>query len=78
MQNSKAGWKRKDIDSLLQGFGFIIDSGSKHDKAWHPDYPQLLTFLPRHRQIAIYVVNNALKLVDRLDDLKKESNHEQK
>lgn len=70
-RRSKAGWNRKKLDSLYTSFGFIIKSGrGPHDKVYHPDYPELFTWLPRHTKLGEYNVDNAIKLIDRLQILK--------
>ena len=50
MRQSKSGWKRNDLDALYLGFDFIIESGGNHDIVKHPDFPQLITVLPRHNK----------------------------
>ena len=74
MRKSKKGWNRTDIDTVLTGFGFRIENRGKHDKTWHPDYPQLLTFLPRHRHIHTYLVNQVIRLIDRLHEIEEAQN----
>ncbi|MDP1714136.1 MAG: hypothetical protein Q8L41_05265 [Anaerolineales bacterium] len=77
MRVSKAGWTRNDLDRLYTGFGFIIKSGrGPHDKVYHPDYPFLITFVPRHRKLLEVYVSQAIKLIDRLKELQ-ESQHGQ-
>lgn len=73
MRNSKSGWKRIDLDKLYEGFGFVISHGRNHDIVKHPDFPQLRTTLPRHRMLAKGYVDFAVKLIDRLLELQKES-----
>jgi len=64
---SKAGWNRTKLDSLYVGFGFIIKNGrGPHDKVFHPDYPELFTWLPRHTKLGEYNIDNAIKLIERL------------
>jgi hypothetical protein len=73
MRHSKTKWKRNDVVSLYKGYGFIITVTRKgHDKVWHPKYPQLVTFLPRHRKLGEYVIEDAIRLVDRLILLEKQ------
>ncbi len=72
MRNSKAKWKRKDLIALYEGHGFMIQSGGKHDKVWHPDYPQLVTFLPRHKKLAVSYVGDAIKIIDQFSRLRNE------
>lgn len=75
MRASKSGWTRNHLDRLYIGFGFIIKEGrSPHDKVYHPDYPFLITFVPRHRKLLEVYVSQAIKLIDRLTELQKESN----
>jgi hypothetical protein len=76
MRGSKNSWKRKDLDSLFLGFGFIIRNGNKHDIVTHPDFPQLRTSLPRHTYLAKGYVEFAVALVDEL--LKLRSRREDK
>ena len=70
MRRSKAGWKRKDIDALYEGFGFIITHGKSHDKVKHPDFPHLRDILTRRNELAKFYISNAVKLVDELIGLK--------
>lgn len=71
MRRSKTGWKRDDVAQLYTGFGFTIQSGGSHDKVTHPDYPQLITSLPRHPKVHEYIVVQAVKNIDRLLELEK-------
>ena len=69
MKRSQANWKRKDLDSLYRGFGFIIKHGSNHDRVMHPDYPELgKNAIPRHNAVGRVYVKMAIKLIA---DLKK-------
>jgi hypothetical protein len=70
MRQSKSNWKRRDLDSLYIGFEFIITHGKKHDIVKHPDYPLLRTTLPRHSKLAKGYVEKAIKLVDKLLEMK--------
>lgn len=72
MRKSKANWKRHDLETLYRGFGFVIKSGSNHDLVSHPDFPQLVTALPRHAKLARYVVAQAVAMVDNLLELQKQ------
>ena len=73
MRNSKSNWKRADLDKLYEGFGFVISHGGNHDIVKHPRYPHLRATLPRHRVLAKGYVEFAVKLVDQLLELRKES-----
>ena len=72
MRRSKSNWKRADLDKLYEGFGFVITHGGNHDIAKHPNYPELRTTLPRHRELAKGYVEFAVKLIDRILELQKE------
>ncbi len=74
MRRSKANWKRVDLDRLYEGFGFIITHGANHDKLKHPDFlevRELRASLPRHRTLDKVYVEEAIKRIDRLLELKK-------
>lgn len=73
MRNSKSNWKRADLDKLYEGFGFAISHGGNHDIVKHPKFPHLRATLPRHRELAKGYVEFAVKLIDRLLELQKES-----
>lgn len=51
----------------------LLDEDGNHDVVKHPKFPQLRATLPRHRQLAKGYVEFAVKLVDRLLELQKES-----
>ena len=72
MRNSKSNWKRADLDTLYEGFGFIITHGGNHDIVKHPYFPELRATLPRHRVLAKGYVEFAVKLIGRLLELQKE------
>ena len=65
-QRSKAGWKRNDLETLYEGFGFVLKHGGKHDHYRHPDYPELRDTLKRSRSVPEYNVRNAVNLIKRL------------
>jgi len=69
MRRTKAKWKRRDIVALYEGFGFVIEHRSNHDKVYHPKYPRLNEGLPRHRKLPKVYVSKAVKLVDKLKEL---------
>ena len=72
MRRSKANWKPRDLKTLYKGYGFIIDeSHGRHDKATHPDFPELIGYIPRHPKLAVFVVVNAIKKIDQLIELQK-------
>ena len=72
---SKAGWTRTKLDKLYKGFGFIIKTGNgPHDKVFHPEHPELITWLPRHNKLGEYNISNAIKLIDKLKKLEEAEN----
>jgi hypothetical protein len=73
MRTSKSNWKRADLDKLYKGFGFVISHGGSHDIVKHPTFRELRATLPRHRELAKGYVEFAVKLIDRLLELQKES-----
>jgi hypothetical protein len=71
---SRAGWHRNELDSLYSSFGFIIKHGSKHDKFYHPDHPELFTFVPRHAtKLGEYNITNAIKIIEKLQKIEEAS-----
>jgi len=78
MRQSKANWKRRDLDALYKGFEFEITHGKSHDIVRHPQFPELRTTLPRHNFIAKGYIEYAIKLIDKLQELRrqKEADHE--
>jgi len=76
MRQSKSDWKRTDLDQLYNGFDFIITHGGNHDIVKHPDFPELRTTLPRHKYLAKGYVEFAIKLIDRLLELRKDTKNE--
>jgi SPX domain protein involved in polyphosphate accumulation len=73
MKRSKSGWKRTDIDSVYESYGFVIagkkGGGSNHDKVYHPDYPQLITYLPRHNPVSEAYISELIKKINQLKAL---------
>jgi len=76
MKNSSAGWKRSDLDRLYLSFGFIIDPGSRHDIAKHPDFPALRATLTRHTDIDKVYIKQAIALIEELQELEKEEGND--
>ena len=72
MRSSKSNWKRADLDTLYEGFGFVITHGGSHDIVKHPDFPELRATLPRHRVLAKGYVEFEVKLIGRLLEFQKE------
>ena len=64
MRRSKANWKRRDLERLYRGYGFVIEHGAKHDIVVHPDFPQLMQTLPRHREAKKGYVKDAIALIE--------------
>jgi hypothetical protein len=66
MRNSSQSWKRVDLEKLYNGFGFVISTKTGgHDKVFHPEFPILVTSLPRHNKLAVTYVKQAVNMVER-------------
>jgi hypothetical protein len=76
MRRSKGGWTREDLDTLYRGFGFEIRHRTNHDVVTHSKYPQLRETLPRHRTVKKYLVQRAVKLIDKLLALQADKSEE--
>lgn len=76
MRQSKSNWKRIDLDKLYEGFGFTIIHGKSHDVAKHLEFKELRATLPRHNDLAKGYVEYAVKLIDRMLELRKEATDE--
>lgn len=64
---SKRGWRAKDLDALLMGFGFEHEDGTNHATYTHITYPDLITQIPRHpKELHPKFVTTAVRLVDEL------------
>lgn len=72
MKASPNNWKRRDLDTLYEGFGFIITHGKSHDIVKHPQFLELRTTLPRHNKIAKIYVKIAIELVERVKSMERE------
>ncbi len=72
MRATKEGWRFNDLDELYKGFGFEVHQGSKHALYIHPKFSELRATVTRHRTLAIGYIQHALKLIDRLNELKGE------
>ena len=70
MRRSKSGWKRRDLEKLYEGFGFVLHHGAKHDYYQHPGYPMLRDTLKRSRTVSEYSVRNAIRLIEILKQFK--------
>ena len=63
-QNSKAGWKARELITLYEGFGFIIREGKgSHRVVSHPDYDDLGTVITVHpsKEVGKAYVEQAIK-----------------
>ncbi len=69
MRASKADWNFKDLETLYLGYGFTYREGSKHRIYHHPLYPELYATVARHTSLAKGYVADAVKLIDRLQQL---------
>lgn len=79
-KQSPYGWKRADLDSLYQSYGFVIQNGAKHDIVKHVKYPDLRATLTRssstlHPDYIRHAVDMIKTLLNRMEeDLEKQKN----
>ncbi|MBI3564158.1 MAG: hypothetical protein HY079_03065 [Elusimicrobia bacterium] len=67
MRNHVKGWKLRDLDSLLVGYGFVLKEGSNHRKYEFPGMkPQIV---PRHKdaEISAAYIADALEAIDEIE-----------
>jgi hypothetical protein len=68
MRRNPVGWKLKDLDRLLKGYGFTLDEGGKHRKYEFPGMkPEIV---PRHNEVDPNYIRSALAAADRIDALR--------
>ena len=68
MRHNAVGWKLKDLDRLLKGYGFTLDEGGKHRKYEFPGMkPEIV---PRHTEVDPNYIRSALAAADRIDALR--------
>ncbi len=76
--NSDRALKRRNPDSDLENlyvkFGFKKYEGSKHTMYIHPEFPELRATVTRHRSLPIGYIQFAIKLIDRIEELREEKN----
>jgi hypothetical protein len=79
-RNSNKGWKRTTLNALYEGYGFVIESRSKHDIAYHEDYISkgLRTTLPRSNKVNSAYVSEAIRLIEMLMELQESEKEEAK
>lgn len=69
IKNSPTSRKREELVRLYEGYGFDIEPGGEHDKITHPDYAELFTLLPGHRDLSPAYFRTAIKLIEKLESL---------
>jgi len=74
MRRSKVGWRFSDLEKLYRSFGFEKLEGSKYTMYVHSEFPELRATVTRHRSLPIGYIQFAIKLIDRLRELKEEEN----
>ncbi|MFQ5798868.1 MAG: type II toxin-antitoxin system HicA family toxin [Bacteroidota bacterium] len=71
MRRSRSGWGQKDFERLLEGYDFEKKGHGKHQKYYHPEFPDLWISIPRHHKLKEWVAEDAVKLIDELIQRKK-------
>ncbi len=68
MRNNAVGWKLRDLDHLLIGYGFTLDQGGKHRKYEFPGMkPEIV---PRHTEVDPNYIKSALTAIARIESLR--------
>lgn len=74
-KSSPFGWKATELKRLYKKFGFIIEHGSEHDIAKHPEFLQLRATITRSSgELHPDYVRHAVKTIEKLMILKGEEN----
>ncbi|MEL7643128.1 MAG: hypothetical protein AAGU25_03360 [bacterium] len=61
------GWMKVDLEKLYVAFGFIIEEGSSHTIASHPDHLELVGTIRRSsKELSPAYVKSAVSLIDQL------------
>lgn len=63
------GCRERELHRLYTSYGFEKKEGGRHTIFKHPDCPQLIGIVARHRYLHRSYVTDALKLLDLLDTL---------
>ena len=69
MRASRNGWRPSDLESLYLAFGFEKEEGSKHSLFYHPKYPGFQATVRRADPLPTGYIDDAVKLIDRLQDM---------
>lgn len=71
MRRTKDGWKPKDFERLFVGFGFKKKEGGNHTTYFYKQYGMIFQ-VARHNSLATGYAADAVKLIDRLKELKRQ------
>ncbi len=71
MQASPDGWTADDLKRLYVAYGFVYREGAKHRVFKHPKYQNLRQVAIREGKAPAAYVEDALKLLKRLDELER-------
>jgi hypothetical protein len=69
MRESQDGWNADDLKRLYVGHGFDVREGAKHRVFKHPTFKYLRQVAIRDGKAPAAYVEDALELLDRLDEL---------
>jgi hypothetical protein len=73
MRRNKAGWHSRDFHTLYLGFDFMRKEGrGSHTTFIHPDFPDIIEQIPRHKELGKSYARDAVKNIDLLLRRKKE------
>lgn len=71
MRQTKHGWGADDLHALYVAFGFWYREGPKHRVYIHKEFPELRATVARHGSLPVGYAQTAVKLIDRLRELKR-------
>jgi hypothetical protein len=66
MRGTKSGWRPIDLDRLYKGFGFQREEAKEHTHYYHLSHPDLRGTVGRHRELAPFVVAQAVQAIEKL------------
>jgi hypothetical protein len=70
MRNNPIGWKLRDLDHLLIGYGFTLKQGGSHRKYEFPGMkPEIV---PRHTEVDPNYIRSALAAIDLIEERRAE------
>ena len=66
MQQTPFGWGQADFRRVYRAYGFEVIEGKRHMVVRHPDHPDLVTTVARHRELPPVYARTAVRLIQEL------------